>query len=190
MSLLIIGLVLWIGVHLFPSLAPNTRKALSGKLGEMPYQGLFSLCILSSVALIIIGWRNSATSPVYDPMPTLGTIAIVLVVVGFILMAAANSPNTRVKRFIRHPQLTGVLLWAIAHLLTNGDSRSLLLFSALTFWSVVSMITINLRDGPWQKPQTYIPLYMDVIIIVIGVVLALVMVWFHEYLSGVSLVGV
>ncbi|MES9860160.1 MAG: NnrU family protein [Candidatus Thiodiazotropha sp. LLP2] len=53
MSLLIIGLVLWIGVHLFPSLAPNTRKALSGKLGEMPYQGLFSLCILSSVALIM-----------------------------------------------------------------------------------------------------------------------------------------
>jgi uncharacterized membrane protein len=189
MSLLILGLLIWIGVHLFPSFAPTTRKALSTKLGKMPYQGVYSLFILAAVVLIVIGWRNSATSPVYEPVPTLGYIAIVLVVIGFVLMAAANSPNTRIKRFIRHPQLTGVLLWAIAHLFTNGDSRSILLFSALAIWSLVSMITINRRDGLWQKPQTFMPLPMEAVSVSIGVVLALVMAWFHEYLSGVSLVG-
>lgn len=190
MSLLILGLLIWIGVHLFPALAPDARKALSTKMGEMPYQGVFSLCILAAVALIVIGWRNSVTWSVYEPIPTLGAISILLVVVGFVLMAAANFPNTRIKRFIRHPQLTGVLLWAIAHLFSNGDSRSILLFSALAIWSLVSMITINRRDGMWQKPQTYMPLPMEAVSVSIGVVLALVMAWFHEYLSGVSLVGV
>jgi uncharacterized membrane protein len=177
------------GVHLFPSLAPNVRRSLSGKLGELPYQGLFSLCILAGLALIIIGWRNSTTSPIYDPPANLGHIAIALMIFSFILMAAANAPSTRIKRFIRHPQLTGVLLWALAHLLTNGDSRSVLLFSAFALWSVVSMITINRREGPWQKPKSFIPLHMEAVTVIIGITLALIVIWFHVYLSGVSLIN-
>jgi uncharacterized membrane protein len=173
---------------MFPSLAPDARKALSGKLGEMPYQVLFSVLILISLAFIIIGWRNSASSPVYDPAPNLGYFAMVLMIFCFILLTAANFPTTRIKRFIRHPQLTGVLLWTLAHLLANGDSRSLLLFSTLGIWSVASMITINRREGPWRKPQSFMPLYMEALTVIIGVALALVAVWFHVYLSGVSLI--
>lgn len=189
MSFLTLGLILWIGVHLFPSLAPDARKALSQKLGEMPYQGLFSACILAGLALIVIGWRNSVTSPVYDPAPILSPIALLMLVVAFVLMVAANLPRTRIKQFIRHPQLTGVLLWAIAHLLTNGDSRSLLLFSSIALWSFVSMLTINRREGAWQKPQSLMPRHMEAVSVTIGVVMTLIVVWFHEYLSGVSLSG-
>jgi uncharacterized membrane protein len=155
----------------------------------MPYQALFSLCILSSLALIIFGWRSADSSPVYDSSPALGIIALILMFLSFTLMVGANFPTTRIKRFIRHPQLSGVLLWAIAHLLTNGDSRSLVLFSALGLWSVVSMVTINRRDGDWQKPKTFTPIYMEAIPVIIGVCLAFLTIWLHVYLSGVSLMG-
>jgi uncharacterized membrane protein len=187
--LLILGLLLWSGIHLFPSLMPDARKKLSAKLGEMQYQGLFAVCILLSLALIIIGWRSAVPAHVYAPIPALRHVAMLLVVVGFILMVAANFPATRIKRFLRHPQLTGVLLWSLAHLLANGDSRSLALFSVTAVWSLLSMKTINQRDGAWQKPESVMPLYAEALIVVIGAGVAAVAVWFHIYLSGIPLIA-
>jgi uncharacterized membrane protein len=86
--------------------------------------------------------------------------------------------------------LSGVLLWAIAHILANGDSRSLILFSAIAVWTVVSMIAINGRDGAWQKPESVMPLYKESIIVIVGVVIAAVVIRFHVYLSGIPLVTV
>jgi uncharacterized membrane protein len=188
MSSLISGLVIWSLVHLFPSWAPNSRKVLSAKLGEMPYQGLFALCILLGLGLIILGWRSMVPTPIYLPVPALRHVAMLIVVIGFILMVAANFSNTRIKNYIRHPQLTGVLLWASAHLLANGDSRSLILFTTIAIWTVVSMISINRRDGTWQKPQTVMPLYKEFIIVIIGIILAGVVVRFHVYLAGIPLI--
>lgn len=189
MNLLILGLLIWSMVHLFPSVVPNSRKALIGKLGDMPYQGLFAVCILLGLAMIILGWRSTVPSHVYLPVPALRHVAMLIVVFGFILMAAANFTGTRIKKVIRHPQLTGVLLWAIAHLLANGDSRSVLVFSVIAIWTVVSMITINRRDGDWQKSDTVIPLYKEALIVILGVVVAAVVVKFHSYLSGIPLIG-
>ncbi len=190
MILLISGVLIWTVVHLFPSLAPNTRKALISKLGEMPYQGLFAVCILMGLGMIILGWRSMVPLHIYQPVPALRHFAMLLVVFGLILMAAANFSTTRVKLYIRHPQLSGVLLWAIAHILANGDSRSLILFSAIAVWTVVSMITINRRDGVWQKPESVMPLYKESIIVIVGVVIAAVVIRFHVYLSGIPLVTV
>ncbi len=190
MMLLIAGVLIWSLVHLFPSLAPNSRKTLSAKLGEMPYQGLFAVCILLGLALIIMGWRSMVPAIIYQPQPALRHIAMLVVVIGFILMAAANFNNSRIKRFIRHPQLTGVLLWAFAHLLANGDSRSLILFSGIAVWTVVSMLTINQRDGAWQKPQPVMPLFKEFGVVILGIVVAAVVVRFHIYLSGMPLIGV
>ena len=189
MNLLITGLFIWSVVHLFPSLAPNARKALITKLGEVPYQALFAVCIVTGIGMIIFGWRGMLPSHVYLPPPGLRHFAMLLVVFGFILMVAANFSKTRVKRFIRHPQLSGVLLWAIAHLIANGDSRSLLLFSVIAIWTLVSMLTINRREGDWQKPQSVMPLYKESIIVIFGVVLAATVLRFHVYLSGVPLIG-
>ena len=190
MILLISGLLIWSLVHLFPSLAPNARKALSVKLGEMPYQGLFAVCILVGLGLIILGWRSTVPTPVYQPVPALRHIAMLVVVIGFILMAAANFQNSRIKRYIRHPQLTGVLLWALAHLLANGDIRSLIVFATIAAWTVVSMISINRRDGAWQKPQSVMPVFKEFVIMIVGVVVAAVVLRFHVYLSGIPLIGV
>ena len=188
MTLLLIGLTLWVGVHLFPSSLPQVRDALIKQIGLGPYQGLFALLIITGVILIVFGWRATLPTQVYVPQAGLRHAAMLLVVVGFVLMAAASFPRTRVKRLIRHPQLTGVLLWALAHLLANGDSRSLLLFSVIAIWTVISMLLINRRDGDWVKPETTMVWYGELLVVAAGVGIALLLMRFHYYLAGVSLI--
>ena len=189
MWMLGIGLLIWVVVHLFPSVFPAARQSLITRLGNMTYQGVFALCILAGLLLIIFGWRNAVPTQVYTPPVALREPGMLLVVVGFILMAAANFPATRIKRFIRHPQLTGVLLWAIAHLLMNGDSRSLLVFAVIGLWAPVSMLTINHRDGIWTRPDPPAGWTPEIIIVAAGIAVAALAVYFHEYLAGIPLVG-
>jgi len=188
MTMLVPGLLVWIVVHLFPSIAPSGRQQLVERLGDTVYQGIFSLLLVTSLLLIVFGWRNTVPSHLYTPPDALRHPAMLLVVVGFILMVAASFP-TRIKQVIRHPQLTGVLLWAVAHLLLNGDSRSVIVFTALGAWCVASMLTINRRDGAWVKPVVQGGWGREAVIVVIGLALSLIVVRFHYYLSGVSLVG-
>ena len=189
MTLLLLGLILWVGVHLMPSLLPDVRAALVNRIGDGPYQGLFALLILAGLLLIVFGWRRTVPTQVYRPPTGLRHPAMLLVVIGFILMAAASFPRTRIKRLIRHPQLTGVLLWALAHLLANGDSRSLLVFSVIAVWAVVSMLLINRRDVDWVKPETVMAWYGELLVVVAGVGVAVLVVRFHYYLAGVPLIA-
>ena len=188
MAMLISGLTIWIVVHLFPSVAPASRQQLLTRMGNGPYQAVFSLLLIAGLLLIIFGWRNTVPDQVYTPLVALRHPAMLLVVIGFILMVAASFP-TRIKRVLRHPQLTGVLLWAVAHLLLNGDSRSVLVFGALAVWTVVSMLMINRRDGAWVKPDVSGAWGREFLIVIIGLVISAVAVRFHHYLSGVAIIG-
>jgi uncharacterized membrane protein len=156
-------------------------------LGSGVYQGLFALCILGGLLLIIFGWKNTFPQPVYAPVAGLRGPAMLLVLAGLILIMAANFPATRFKRVIRHPQLSGVLLWAIAHLMVNGDSRSLWVFGVIGLWSLVSMFTINHRDGRWTRPESPASWTLDVIILAAGTAVTVLAAYFHEYLAGVKL---
>ncbi|MDH3218717.1 MAG: NnrU family protein [Gammaproteobacteria bacterium] len=189
MGMLVIGLLLWVAVHLFPSLLPEQRQRLLHRIGAGTYQAIFALCILSGLLLIVFGWRDAVPTPVYNPPAALRQPAMLLVVIAFALLVAANFPATRVKRVLRHPQLSGVLLWAIAHLLMNGDSRSLLLFSVLGAWCLVSMLTINRRDGVWTKPDKPGGWGQDIVIAILALALSAAAVYFHEYLAGVALLA-
>lgn len=188
MGTMVAGLALWVVVHLFPSVAKNARQAVMARIGNGPYQGVFALLIITSLVLIVFGWRNAVPEIIYLPPPVLRTPAMLLVVIAFILFVASNFPRTRIKRFLRHPQLSGVLLWAIAHLMANGDSRSLLLFGTLGAWAIVEMILINRRDGAWQKPAEVMPVMLEFVIPAIGLVLAVLVVKFHYYIAGVPLI--
>ena len=188
MLMLVVGLILFAGVHLFPSIAPARRQLLMTRLGDNAYQGVFALFALAGLLLIIFGWRSADPVYVYAPVNELRHPAMLLTVVGMILMVAASFP-TRIKRLIRHPQLSGVLLWAAAHLLLNGDSRSVLVFATLAIWAVVSMIMINRRDGAWIKPVITAGWGREVLMVIVGLVVTAIIVRFHDYLSGVPLVG-
>ncbi len=185
--LLTTGVVLWILTHLFPAFMPSARGRVIKRIGEPAYKGLFSLLILASLAMIVFGWRQAAPSGLYATPPELTIPAIVLVVLGIALTVAASLP-TRLRRVIRHPQLTGVLFWATGHLLLNGDSRALILFGGMALWSVLAIAGSNRRDGAWQRP-TQPPLVREALLFTVAVVVVTGLVAIHPWLSGVSITG-
>lgn len=185
MELLITGLLIWSLVHLIPSLATPFKQKCIGKLGENGYKLAFTALILISLAMIIFGWRSWLPTTLYFLPPIFRMFAIVLILIAFILFGASNY-STRIKSYIRHPQLTGVIVWALAHLILNGDSRSLVLFGGLGIWAILEIIFINRREGAWVKPpvpgwaQEFKGLAISIVVIVVVVML-------HPYIAGVPI---
>ena len=186
MALLIIGLTLWVVIHLSPAICKNTRSAIVEKIGLWPYKGIFALLIISSVVLIVLGWRGTTPQDIYNPPAWGRHVTMLLVLFTFILFVAAKR-KTNIKRVLRHPQLTGLVLWSIGHLFANGDNRSLILFITLGIWAILEMIMINKREGAWQKPEP-VPMKSDVITVVGGCVLYVVLMFAHPYIAGVKLI--
>jgi uncharacterized membrane protein len=173
MNLLIAGVLLWVIVHLSPSLAPGVRQRLIDKLGEKPYRGVFALMIVASLFMIVFGWRSTPEQYLY-----------VLPVVSVFLLGAAHSKSV-VKRYIRHPMLMGVVVWSVSHLLTNGTTRALILFGALGIWALVEMPLLNARDRDWVRPDPT-PLSGEMKGLFISAIVMAVLIWLHPYFSGVS----
>lgn len=187
MVLLAFGVLLFAGVHLIPSLAPGLKGSWRNRLGEGGYKGSFSLLLLAALALIIIGWRSTLPTLVYLPAPALHGPALALLVIAFLLLVV-SSRKSRLRRLVRHPQLTGVVLWGIAHLLLNGDNRSLLLFGGISLWAIVEILAINHRDGAWHKPEAPSWGAETVTLVITGAVIGLV-VYVHPWLAGVPVRG-
>lgn len=188
MALLIAGIALWFITHLFPAAAPDARNNLVGKLGENPYKGIFSLLILAALLMIVFGWKSAEPSVLYEARLPPGIVPAVLVLLSLILFFASQTGGY-MKRMIRHPQMTAVLLWSASHLLTNGDSRSVSLFGGFAIWALLEIILINRREGP-RADRPAASAGQDVVAIVIGSVVFALTGHFHLQLFGVSAIPV
>lgn len=146
MIFLILGLILWIGAHVFKRLAPDARERM-GKKGRGP----ISLAILAGLALMIVGYRAAEYTPVYDPIPGIGHLNNLVMLISVFCFGLGASKGVLVDK-VRHPMLTGVILFAIAHLLVNGDLASVILFGGLGFWALAEMVLINRAEGAWDRP--------------------------------------
>lgn len=180
---LALGVLLWGCAHLFPSAAVPTRSRLIERLGEKNYQGAFALTIVLSVVLMVVGWRSSLASASYGP-PSWGAGAALPLVFVALFLFAASGAGSNINRLIRHPQLTGVAVWAGSHLLGNGDNRSLLLFGGLGSWAIVAMLFINRRDGSWNRPEPQ-PMLAEWKPLVGAAVAFALLVFAHPYIAGV-----
>ena len=185
MLLLIAGLCLWAGAHLYPSLASAHRKHVIERLGIGPYKGLFAVTIIVSIVLIVLGWRSIEPVFIYRLSAVARYLIFICVFLTAILFIAARTRNS-INRLLRHPQLTGVVLWSIGHLLVNGDNRSLLLFGGIGAWAVLEMFMINRREGKWIKPAP-VSVRQDSLVIGGGVALFAVLWLLHPYLAGISI---
>ena len=186
MTLLVLGVVLFAGVHFIPSLAPSLKEKCLAVMGEGGYKGIFSLLLLGAFALMIFGWRSAQGDFVYLPPVNLRVFALALLGLAFVLMAV-SSRKSRLRLIVRHPQLTGVSLWGISHLLLNGDSRSIVLFGGLTLWAVVEIFAINKREGAWIKEEA--PSWgSELVNLLIAAITIGVIVYIHPWLSGVPVV--
>ena len=181
MSLLVAGLVLFTAIHLIPS-APRLRAALVERLGAMPYRGVFSAIALLSLAAIVWGFSRAPFEEVYAPPAWGHRVSMILVPIALVLFAAANMP-TRIRALVRHPMLLGLLLWAIAHLLSNGEVRSVVLFGGFALFAVVEIVSAVARGkGPPAKPAPRIA--RDIAAVVGGLIVAGLLAGFHDTLFG------
>lgn len=184
MTILVAGVALWSLVHLYPAVLPNNRARLVDKLGAGTYRGLFSLDIVIALVLIIIGWRMADVRPVYTP-PLYGSpIVTGLMFVSFLLFAGASAPGN-IKRVLRHPMLLGMLTWSVAHLLANGDNRSIVLFGGLGLWAIFSIVLINRRDGAWQRPDA-VAVSKDAMTVAGTLLIFGLALYLHRFVIGVS----
>lgn len=184
MAMLIIGVLLYCAVHLFPAALPALRSRAIARLGENPYKGVFSLLIIGSLVLIVFGWKAATPSIVYRPPLGPGLIPSALMLLAFVFFAASAIPSN-IGRVVRHPQMTAVILWSTAHLLANGDRPSLVLFGGLGTWAILEIVLCNRRDSTWQRPAPR-SRAADAAAIVVGVVAYAVLAWFHARLFGVA----
>jgi uncharacterized membrane protein len=183
MPLLLTGLLLFAGFHLLTAIAPRRCDQLRERLGEHALKGIVALGVLAGLALIVIGWRGADVTYLYATAPVLRLPALVLIAVGLWFFVVSQRPS-RVKAVVRHPQLTGVLLWSIAHLLLNGDSRSVVLFGGLALWSVLEIALINRRDGAYKPPPAP-AIGPEITSILVAALVFVVLAWAHPWLAGV-----
>jgi uncharacterized membrane protein len=166
MGMLVLGMVLFLGVHAVPS-APGVRESLIRRTGERAYRGAFALIALAGLALIVIAKGRAETVPLYEPPAWGRTAALWGMPIALVLIAGAYLPGN-LKRYMRHPMLSGVGLWAVLHLLSNGDAASLLLFGGFGAYSLYAMWSQN-RRGARKSEQMY-PAWHDALVIAVGLV--------------------
>ncbi|MDX1780907.1 MAG: NnrU family protein [Thalassovita sp.] len=146
---LILGVLLWSGAHLFKRLAPEIRATWGEKA-----KGPIALAILLSLILMVSGYRMAHGAVFWERTPMLTGINNLLMLVAIYLFAAAGM-KTRITARLRHPQLIGFKIWAVGHLLVNGDVPSFILFGGLLAWAVMAVIQINNIEPDWRKPTEF-----------------------------------
>lgn len=191
MMVLIVGLILFLGVHLIPT-QPELRDGLKERIGEGPYKILFSLLSLVGLVVIVLGFHKLQLHPGKNPIlwePPVWTrhLAVALMLPAMILLVASLIPS-RIRTATRHPMLVAIKIWALAHLLANGDLASLLLFGSFLAFAVFDRISVKKRGaaGPLGTAAPASALN-DVLVIVVGLALyAWILLVGHQWLIGVA----
>jgi len=184
MGLLIAGIVIWSLIHFIPGAAKGFRAGLVQRLTLPVYKGIFGLVAIGALLLVIHGWKIASVEPVYDP-PSWGALAtVVLLFFAFILLFAPYMENS-FSRFLRHPQLCGVVLWGLGHLLSSGEKRAVVLFVGFALWAVVEIFLINRREGAWTRPAPA-SLMANLRLVLTGAGFFAIFLYTHNWLFGVG----
>lgn len=194
MLMLILGLVLFLGIHSVSIVSADGRNRLVQQMGEGPWKGLYSLVSLAGFVLIVVGYGAAREAPVllYSLPNGFRHLAALLMLPVFVLLLATYLPG-RIQRAAKHPMLLAVKLWALSHLLANGTLADVLLFGGFLAWAVVDRISVKkraaagrLRAGPVLPGSKG----NDAIALVGGLGLyVLFVVWAHAFLIGVRPFG-
>lgn len=196
MTLLVLGLVLFLGVHSVRVVADRWRSATIARFGEGPWKGVYSLVSLAGLALVVWGYGLARQDPVllWTPPVAMRHLASLLVLLAFVLLAAAYVPRNHIKNRLRHPMVLGVKLWALAHLLSNGNLADVVLFGSFLVWAVLSFRAARQRDdaaalapGPHRRSSLRATAVTGALGVAAWVGFA---VWGHSAWIGVSPWGV
>jgi len=180
--MLIVGLILFLGVHLIPTL-PSLRQALVRAVGERGYRAAFAFASFAGLILIIFGYGRfgGRDERLFAPWPVAIACAPYVLTLAFILFAAANMRG-HIRAKLQHPMLLGLMLWSLTHLFANGSVRATVLFGAFLAYAIIDLVSAIARHAV----KTFTPeAKFDAMAIVGGIVVAIAVMTVHRWLFGV-----
>ena len=183
MEVLITGLIVFFGAHLIPSF-PGLRSTLVHKLGEKPYRAIYSVISLTGFGLIILGMGKIDFIAVYEP-PDWGRHVTGLFMLLALYCLVSSEIETNFRRLSAHPMLWGFSLWALGHLLANGDLASLLLFGSFLVFAFIDMASANHRGAKPAGGRVH--WLKDAKVLAIAAAVLIVMVLLHPYIAGMPI---
>ncbi len=183
MDILLPGLLLFLAPHLLREF--GLRQAVKNRLSsEAQYRGLYSLITVAGLGLIIWGKSVSSFQMIWQPPFEWRSFSLMLMIPALPLLVAGNLPLSYLRKYFRNPMLVGILLWSLAHLWSNGDLASMLLFGSFAIWSATKIISLaRLADVHARSPS----LLWDIVSIVGGLGLYALIAIYHGQLFGVGL---
>jgi uncharacterized membrane protein len=192
MEWLVLGLVLFLGPHAVRIFADGWRTAMRERLGEQAWKGLYSLVSLAGFGLIVWGFGQARLAPVvlWTPPLPMRHIAGLLMLVAFVLLAAAYVPGNAIKARLGHPMVLGTKVWALAHLLANGRLAAMVLFAAFLLWAILDFRSLRQRDRAAGVTRPAGNAMATMLTVVVGAAAwAGFTFWAHRVLIGISPMG-
>ncbi|MFS8148674.1 NnrU family protein [Rhizobium sp. R635] len=190
MALLIVGIILFLGVHLVRVVAPGFRRSMIARLGDNGWRAGYSVASILTLILLIYGFgqARAVTGMLYNPPVWTAHIAITLMLIAMICLVASLLPAGHIATKTKHPMVLSVKIWALAHLLANGEMSSVLLFAAFLAWGVIVRISLKRRQRAGEITlRPFVSAKYDLYAVVIGIVAWALIIWkLHEWLIGVS----
>lgn len=193
MAMLLLGLVLFLGVHSVRIFADDWRTKMIAARGERAFKGVYALVSLVGFVLLVWGYGLARQDPVvlWNPPRAMNHVAALLMLVSFVLLVATYVPRNAIKAKLHHPMVISVKLWAFAHLLANGTLADVLLFGAFLVWAVLSFRAARQRDRAGQVQCAAGTMGGTIATVVVGLVAYVVFaLWAHAWLIGVRPFGV
>jgi len=189
MLLLVVGIILFLGAHSVSTLR-DFRGSLIERLGTNGYKALYSIASLLGFVLVVKGfsdYRAAGMIPVWEPPVAMRHIALLLMWFAFVALAAMHKKPGRIRGWLRHPMLVAIKIWALAHLLANGDLGSIILFGSFLAWAVYDRISVKRRGDMGGEPQPSFT-RADGVTVVAGTVAYVAMLFLHPILIGVRVI--
>ncbi|MEK1896667.1 MAG: NnrU family protein [Rhizobium sp.] len=190
MTLLIVGIIIFLGLHLIRVIAPGLRQSMIESLGERGWKIAYSIVSILSLILLIYGFGQArqVTGMLYTPPVWMAHITLTLMLLAMICLVASLLPAGHIAVKTKHPMVLSVKIWAFSHLLANGETASVLLFGAFLAWGVILRIALKRRERAGELTlRPFVSGKYDLYAVIIGVVAwALIMFKLHELLIGVA----
>lgn len=192
MTYLILGLLIFLGVHSVRIVADDWRTRTRARIGALPWKGLYTVASLVGFGLLVWGYGQARQQPVQLWSPPVGMrhVAALLTLISFVLLAAAYVPGNGIKARVHHPMVLGVMVWAVAHLLSNGNIGHVVLFGAFLVWAMADFLAARRRDAAAGTPYPRGTAGATGITVAVGVGAWIAFaLWLHGLLTGVRPVG-
>ncbi|MFQ5346214.1 MAG: NnrU family protein [Mariprofundus sp.] len=183
MTMLSLGLTLFIIIHLIPA-AQSLRKGLVAAMGENAYKGVFAMFSLVAMVLIVLGMGSAEFVEIYTP-PVWGRHATGVLMLFALICLVSFKMKSSIRRITAHPMSWGIVLWAAGHLFSNGDMASLALFGSFLVYSIIAMISGNMRGAHASSEAS--SLTQNAVVIAVSLTATVVLVYFHAMFAGVAL---